>query len=906
MAGAPFVGRSPGPAARWHRSPRVVLDAPRYRPDMARGTVGHAAPHLIERDDQLALLDAAWRDAEHGTGSTVVIRGEAGIGKSVLLRRFVDSVEPGALTGIGYCDAVSTPRPFSPLYDLVSALGTGLADRLRDRATRGGIQDWLLERLNAASCVLAIEDLQWADEATVDLVRLLVRRMPESRSLFLLTLRDDASAPSAVRSLLGHLATAQGIHHVALAPLSEAAVARMAEGRAIDPRRLHRLTGGNPFFASEVIAGGGSDIPATVRDLLGSRLVELRPRARRALEAAAILGTRVEPWLLAAVTGEDLPGIDDAVAAGLVGREAAEYAFRHELTRIAVLDGTPAIRAIALHRRALEALGLGSVGDAARLAHHAEGAGDGGAVLEHAVAAAHQALQTGAYREGIAQLERALRFADDEAQRADLLELLGNAFMDIARGSEADRAWMAALEIRRRREDEPRRIGDLLRRIGRAAWWQADGRRARRLAQEAIATLEPLGETHELAMAYSHWSAQLMVSDENEEAIAWGRRAMDLADRLGLDDVRAHALNNIGSAELVMGDESGFEKVERSLEISRRIGRGDYVCRALMNLASGASTTHQLHRADRWFTELAEYGEASEVRSCNVDASRCEVLLQLGRWDEAEAAAHRALALTGDLTVDPLDQSSAYGVLARLAARRGDARATELAERAHDVVRGAMQLPLEWGAVRAMTEIAWIAGDLTRLVPDLRSLLDRSRAVRDPWIAGDVARWLRLANEPVPTDTSMARPYRLEVIGEWTAAARLWDRIEDPYEAAFARLHTDNPSEVRAAHDALVRLGAVAVIPMARRRLADLGAPLPRGPRRTTESHPAGLTVREAEIADLMADGLSNPEIARRLVLSEKTVGHHASAVLAKLSVRRRAEVARAMSRYAGSVMDRQ
>lgn len=872
---------------------------------MARGSVGPVTSHLVERADELALLHDAWRHAQGGAGATALIRGEAGIGKSVLLRRFVDAVDAKALTAIGYCDAVSTPRPFSPLYDLVPAIGSGLDDRLQERATRGGIQDWLLERLNAASWVLAIEDLQWADEATVDLVRLLVRRMPESRSLLLLTLRDDASVPGAVRSLLGHLATAQGIYQLPLAPLSEAAMAAMAEGRAIDVRRLHRLTGGNPFFASEVIAGGGSDIPATVRDLLRSRLLELRPRARRALEAAAILGTRVEPWLLAAVTGEDLPGIDEAVAAGLVTREATEYAFRHELTRIAVLDETPAIRAIALHRRALEALALGSVSDAARLAHHAEGAGDGGAVLEHAIAAAHQALRTGAYREGIAQLERALRFADDEALRADLLELLGNAFMDIARGSEADRAWSSALDIRRKRQDDPRRIGDLLRRIGRAAWWQADGRRARRLAQEAIATLEPLGESHELALAYSGWSAQLMVSDENEGAIAWGRRAMELAERLDLDDVRAHALNNIGSAELVMGNESGFEKLEESLEISRRIDRGDYVCRALMNLASGATTTHQLHRADRWFTELAEYGMANEVRSCNVDASRCEVLLQLGRWDEAEAAAHRALALTGDLTVDPLDQSNANSVLARLAARRGDERAAELAERAHDVVRGAMQLPLEWGAVRAMAEIAWIAGDLIRLVPDLRSLLDRSLAVRDPWISGDAARWLHLAGEPVSTDIPMARPYRLEVVDDWTGAAREWDRIEDPYEAAIARLQTADPAEVRAGHDALVRLGAAAVIPIARRRLVQLGAPVPRGPRATTESHPAGLTVREAEIAGLMAEGLSNPEIAQRLVLSEKTVGHHASAVLAKLSVRRRAEVARAMSHYAASAADR-
>lgn len=902
MAGIPSDARGPGPRP-WNRGPRTMLDARRYRRGMAGRTTlpADVAGSLVERREQFALLRDAWTAAARGVGGCVVVRGEAGIGKTALLREFLGSVGPDARTSIGYCDAVATPRPFSPLHDMAADLGSGFAEQLRGNATRSALQDWLLQELRTTGWILAFEDLQWADEATVDLVRLLVRRMPESRSLLVLTLRDDAATTSPMRSLLGQLATARGVHQVTLPPLTPAAIAQLAAGNPIDAHRLHQLTGGNPFFASQVLAGGGRDIPRTVQDLLGSRLLELAPRASRAVEAAAVIGTRVEPWLLAAITAEDLPGIDDAVAAGLIVREPHGYAFRHELTRLTVLEEMPAIRGIALHRAVLDALRRGSVADEARLAHHAEGAADADAVTEHAVAAAHQALRTGAYREGIAQLQRALRFVRGDDERVELLELLGNAFMDVAIGSEADRAWSAALEIRRRRGDDPRRIGDLLRRIGRAAWWQADGLRARRLAQEAISLLEPLGETPELAMAYSGWSAQLMVSDENQEAIAWGNRAMELADRLGLDDVRAHALNNIGSAELVMGDEGGFQKLESSLEISRRIGRGDFVCRALMNLASGAATTNHLRRADRWFAELAEYGEVSEVRSCNVDASRCEVLLKLGRWDEAEAAANRALALSGELQVDPLDQSNSYTVLALIAARRGDPRAAELAERAFAVVRDAMQLPLEWGSLRARAEIAWIAGDLQPVVPALHGLLERAIAAGDRWITGDAARWLHLANESLPAAVPMARPHRLAVLGDWAAAAREWERIEDPYESAIARLYVDDPVEVRSAYDQLAGLGARGVLEVGGRRLAELGVPVPRGPRPSTWSHPARLTRREAEVADLMAQGMSNAEIAHRLVLSEKTVGHHASAILAKLHVRRRAEVPNALAQLSGA-----
>jgi DNA-binding CsgD family transcriptional regulator/tetratricopeptide (TPR) repeat protein len=853
-----------------------------------------ARPQLVERDEQLRLLDRLLDVARGGSGSLVVLRGEAGIGKTSLLQAFLVDAADRAAMAVGYCDPVATPRPFSPFHDMTSVLGTELTSLFSDRTTRDALQDWLLRQLQARTTVVAIEDIQWADDATLDLVRLLARRVPETRSLVILTCRDDAAGEGVTR-LLGQLATSAAAHQVALPPLSTDAVAKMAIGTRLDPSELHRLTAGNPFFASEVVAAGGGSVPATVRDLIRSRVVELGVGTRRALEAAAILGSRVESWLLAAVSGEDLPGIDEAVAASLVDIDGHEIVFHHELTRLAVLDDLPAVRAIGLHRAALVAMRRGGVSDAARLAHHAEGAADGPAVLEHAVPAASQALHTGAYREGIAQLERALRFATDSGVRVELLELLGDAFMGVSNGRDADRAWSEALALRRGRNDDPRTIGDLMRRLSRAAWWEADADRSWRLARDAIEVLEPLGESAELAMAYSALSQRLMVAQVAEEAIAWGERALVLADRLELEDVRAHAMNNIGSAEIMMGRPEGLAKLEGSLAIARRTGNSDHICRALMNLATTAANSHQLRRADAYFTELAEFSEVSEVVSCNLDASRSEVLLHLGEWEAAEAAVERAMRLRD--RISPVDASVALSVLARLNARRGEPGATALADEAEEVVGDGLVLPMEWGVLRSRAEIAFVADDWSDLVGPLRSLYARALASHDPWIMGDAARWLRLAGDPVAAAPHMARPYRHELLGDWREAAREWERLDNPYEAAFVRLAGDDPAEVRAAHGALLRLGAFAVAARAARRLQELGAPVPRGPRRTTGSHPALLTVREAEIADFMAEGLSNREIASRLVLSEKTVGHHASAVLAKLGVHRRAEVARALER---------
>jgi DNA-binding CsgD family transcriptional regulator len=666
----------------------------------------------------------------------------------------------------------------------------------------------------------------------------------------------------------------------------------MAAGSSVDPDELYRLTSGNPFFASEMLASNDATLPRSIRDLIRARIAELDDRARAALQAAAILGSRTEPWLLAAIAGEALPGIDDAIAAGLVVQDADGLSFRHELARVAVLEDLPAIRAIGLHRSVLAALRRAGVTDPARLAHHAEGGADGAAVLEFAPLAARQAVDNGALREGIAQLERSLRFATQPNElRADLLEQLGDAEMVIANGIEADEAWMEALALRRSGGDDPRLVGDLMRRIARSAMWRADFPRAMAFAKEAVAKLEPLGECHELAMACAGLSAQLFMEAHSEEAIPWGERALAMAERVDDDEARVHALNNIGCAELQLGREAGFDKLQRSLALARATGNWFSVYRALFNLASSASGFQQLHRAEAAFDELARFSAGTEVLSCNIDANLADILLSLGRWQEAEAAARSALNVV-DGSLDPLDASLANGVLGRLMARRGDAGATAFAERAAELVSQTHDLYRTWFALVPSLEIAWLDDDLGRLRPEMERLLQAAAEHRDPWVTAEIARWVQRAGGILPDLPNLAGPHRLALAGDWRAAAADWRERDNLYESALALLDADEPAAVREAHDILLGLGALAVLPKATQRLRELGAAVPRGPRRSTAAHAAGLTEREAEIAQLVAAGHTNHEIAERLVLSDKTVGHHVSSILGKLGARRRAEIA--------------
>jgi DNA-binding CsgD family transcriptional regulator/tetratricopeptide (TPR) repeat protein len=847
---------------------------------------------LFERADQLAALDELLDRATNGAGRLAVVRGDAGAGKTALLRAFLSDVPDNVDAAVGYCDGIATPRPLSPIHDLARALGNGLSDLLQRSASREEIRDHLLGRYQREPVVLAIEDIQWADDATVDLIRQLARRIDETSALLLLTYREEPQPPVGMARLLGQLATSPSAQQIEVPPLSRSAVAAMAAGSSVNPDELYRLTSGNPFFASEMLASNETTVPRSIRDLIRGRIAELDARAHAALDAAAILGSRTEPWLLAALAGEALPGIDDAIAAGLVLQDADGISFRHELARVAVLEDLPAIRAIGLHRSVLAALRRAGVTDSARLAHHAEGAADGAAVLEFAPQAARLAIDNGAFSEGIAQLRRSLRFATQpDERRANLLEQLGDAEMVIANGVEADEAWMEALTLRRANGDDPRMVGDLMRKISRSAMWRGDFRRAMALAEEAVAILEPLGESHELAMAYGGLSGQLFMEARSDEAIAWGERSLAMADRLDDDEARVQALNNIGCGELQLGRKDGFANLERSLSIARANGLWFGVYRALFNLAASAAGFQELRRADAAFDELARFAASTEVLSCNIDSNRADILLGLGRWDEAEAAARNALTVV-DGRLDPLDASVANAVLGRLMARRGNPMAESFADRAAELVSETHDLYRTWIALLPRVEIAWVADDLAPLIAKVRTLLDAAVELRDPWVGAEIGRWLKRSGAELPDLPNLAGPNALALSGDWGAAAADWRERDNPYETALALLDADDPAAVREAHEILVALGARGVLPKAAQRLRELGAPVPRGPRQSTAANAAGLTEREAEIAGLVAIGLSNHEIAERLVLSDKTVGHHVSAILGKLGVRRRAEVA--------------
>src|ERR1700694_4280601 len=389
-----------------------------------------SASELLERNGELQALHESLEAVRRTKfGRVVFISGEAGVGKTALLRAFRAGLGPTVRVLEGSCDALFAPRPLGPLLAIADLVGGDLRNVVQSTVMPHEVAAALISELRSGvTTVFVLEDVHWADEATLDVLRLLARRVETFPALIVASFRDDElDRAHPLRVLLGELATSQALRRVKLAPLSATAVAQIAKPHDVDPEDLYRKTGGNPFFVVEALAAGGHGIPETVRDAVLARTARLSREARRLLEAVSIVPPEAELWLLEMLVGDGTSALEECLTSGMLTSEPAAVAFRHELARLAVEESVALNRKVDLHRKALAALANPPIGkpDLARLAHHAEAAQDEDAVLRFAPEAAARAESLGAHREAAAQYGRALRFGDrlPAIRRVELLAL---------------------------------------------------------------------------------------------------------------------------------------------------------------------------------------------------------------------------------------------------------------------------------------------------------------------------------------------------------------------------------------------------------------------------------------------------------------------------------------------------
>jgi predicted ATPase/DNA-binding CsgD family transcriptional regulator len=850
---------------------------------------------LLEREALLGDLDRLWEAAGQGHGRFVFVGGEAGVGKTSLIRAFIDRVGDDARLMMGWCDPLSTPRPLGPLIDMAGSPESDLARLLDERVERDRLLPGVLAELQRGPVLMVVEDVHWADEATLDLLRYLGRRVERAAALVLVTYRDDELGPDhPLKRLLGDLATVPAVQRLRVEPLSEAAVRMLAGEQAVDAAALYRRTGGNPFYVTEILATGGERISGTVRDAVLVRASRLSPEARDVLAAAAVIGPAIETWLLERIAGGAMY-IDECIAHGLVRMtNGGLLEFRHELAREAIYDAIPVEQRRLLHRDVLAELSATADADGslARLAHHAEAAGDAQAAVRFAKLAAERAKAVSAHREAAAQYQRVLRFERElsPAKRAEVLEAYAVECLAVSYFAEGIAARGQAAAVWSDLGDHAREAENLSQQAGLLVM---DGRNAEgeQAMEAAMSIARSMPETLRHSQVYRLHAVIRMLNRDTSEAIEWGQRAQDLAERFGEMEIVIGAENAVGSALLVSGDiDAGIARLERSRRLAEEHGYDRHLATALSNLGSALGELHQFRRARDYLLETVAYAVDHDIDANRVYGGSwlalCE--LHLGNW---ATAADLATAVLNEPNVAAIARIMANLAIGRLRARRGDPEVWDALDQALALAEPTATLQ-RLGPVRAArAEAAWLGGNRERCANEAGAAYGLAIDHQHAWFVGELAYWQWKAGALGDPPKIAAAPYFLQMTGEWEAAAAAWEELGCPYEAARARAESGDERALRDALRTFELLDARPMAAMTIKALRDLGARrIPRGPRPSTRAHVASLTAREAEVLQLLMAGRRNAEIADVLFLSPKTVEHHVSSILAKLGVRSRFE----------------
>jgi DNA-binding CsgD family transcriptional regulator len=852
---------------------------------------------LLERKTALDALAEIAGQARSGEGRLILLEGEAGVGKTALLEQFTHDL-PGSRLLLGACDGMFTPRPLGPLFDIAQQVHGRLHSLCRADASREQLFDALLTELCEPGPlpVVVIEDVHWADEATLDLLGFLARRIREIPVLLIVSYRNDELADAhPLRIALGYLAVQRCTRRLPLAPLTTQAVRRLSAGRGIDPAELYRVTGGNPFYIRAVLEAGLGEVPGSARDVVLARAAPLEPKARETLEAAALIGATVDERLLRHVVAG--PALAEVISSGLMAGQPL-LRFRHEIARQAIEQAVLPTRRCELHARILQGLRDLGCDDDARLAFHAEEAGDGPAALEHAALAGRRARTLASHREAARQFERALRFADGEGPAsiaARWIELATELSM-IDRWPDAETAYTRALENWRAAGD-PLGEGDTLRRMTAALWRLCRGDQILAAAQAAVAILEPLGPTEELAAAYNTLAAFQIDTQPLDIVVPLAQRAQELAVRFGVPAVQSRAATTEAQALWFAGGD--WEPVlRRALSIALENGLENEAGFAYTNL-------HELHcgnrdyaQADPYFRDGVAYCEDHDLGTyytC-LRGVRTSTLERLGRWDESVGIAEAILASVAS----PVNRMIPMTSLAKVTARRGEEDVWPHLDAAMSAADGTTE-PVYIGPARlARAEARWLESDLAAARQEAELADDAFSDSADPWLNGEIAVWLLRTGSSRTSQRELAEPYRLQLIGDHRGASELFDALGCPYDAALALFEAADELALRRALDICNELGAVATARIIRQKMRSLGIrSVPAGQRAATRENPLGLTQREQEVLELLCEGRTNASIATKLVISPKTVDHHVSSVLAKLGVSKRTEVALAAKRAA-------
>lgn len=863
---------------------------------------------LLERETAITQFTEAANRLPRA-GGILLLSGEAGIGKTSLLEAVHQKLSGDFTVLLSGCDDLFTPRPYGPLHDFADELSPTLIPLLENSAPPTQVFSAFYKALESLKnpTILVIEDAHWADNATIDLLKYISRRISFLPCLLCISYRDDeVSLTHPLRSVLQVLPSAHTTR-ITLPLLSEDAVKAMAKGTHYDSSHLHQVTSGNPFFIAELLASADREndaVPASIRDAVAIRLMNLAQAERKLLETLSLIPYAIPTKLVSHLFGDQ----GDTLAMACVARKLlvcdakGEFRFRHELARLATMESVSAIQQRNLHVKILQALkDLGLSNNLAWLVHHAEGALDAEQVLEYAPTAARAAAALGAHKEAASYLGKALSFVENaEAELA--AQLYESWAYEVGLTTHMD---SSVIEARRhaitlwRALGRQEKVGENLRHLSRLYWYQGQAAQAEQFANESIKTYEAIPVSGERAMAYSMRSQLDMLNGRTDEAVKWGNKALELEKQFNQAEVRIHALNNIGTALLLDGDTSGEPMLHDSLALAQEHGLHEDAARVYTNYSDYCVRFKKLELAEKLISDGIAFDVSHDLDSWTyyLVGIQAQLRLEQGRLIDAETIAAGVQTLPNQTLLMKLPSLL---VLARVKARLADPSSEELLKKALEHAQATEELQYIIPARFGLIEAAWLREKPNDAYTHFKWLFELDPGSLNAWQTGELLSWSMRLSYPNTSHIEMNLPqaYALELNGELAKAADTWLTLNMPYNAAMCLMLLDDDTVEQAyieANGLLESMQAKAALAVLRKRSSQRGflAKLPRarrGPYKKARQHPAGLTAKEQEVLKYLANGASNQEIAIALSRSHRTVENHVSAILHKLNVESRVD----------------
>jgi DNA-binding CsgD family transcriptional regulator len=848
---------------------------------------------LIERDNFLAAMNYRFKQAVSGEGHCFFIAGEAGIGKTSLVRTFLKEIEDKSIVYTGACDALFTPRPLAPLYDIALQINADWPERIQSIPSRTELFIKFFQALTRqdSPVVLVFEDVHWADEATLDFAKFFSRRISLTKCLFILTYRDnETSAPHYLRNLPGDLMPGT-FTYLLLTPLSRQAVQQLADEKGYNGEDVYTITGGNPFYVNEILASYSPGVPDNIRNAILSVYNRQEEKTKEVWQLLSIMPEGLELTQAAKIDPSLQNAIEHSLATKILVIENNKVSFKHELYRRTIESSISPFKRIDLNKYVLS-LFLEDFKEELqieRIIHHAKNANENRLVTQYAPIAAKEAAFVGAHVEAAKLFYTAIEYADrkDTDSMVMLYEAYAYECYLTNQMKEAIIYQTKALKIWEERNNVEQ-TGNSLRFLSQLWWHDGNQKQANAYGWQAIEVLDKQPSSKAKAMAYSNMSKLKMESDETNECIYWGEKAVTIAQEIGDEDTLTHALNCMGTTLMLIPSSmtKGIALLQQSLDIALKNSNHEYVACAYSALGSNGVTIKDYPYAKKTLEAGIQYCEKHDITSLKLEmlAWNARQYLETGNWKEAFNVASNVLEYEN---LSPHTKIAAQVVVATIKIRRGERDAVPLISEAIKKALETTELFRIVPTFLIALEYEWITGEriieanaLLRTINMIFELKKFSKKSRFYF-------WLRKTKKEylLPREIDDSEPSRTITFKE---EAAFWEKMGSPYEMALS-LFEGTEDDKRRALLIVQELGADAVYQKLKMDMRTSGIKrIPRGLRESTKTNPAQLTNRELDILSLLKEGIQNKEIAGRLFVSSKTVDHHISSILFKLDVNTR------------------